>query len=206
MTSANRQTIRKTLYVDASNLYGGMSELLRPGEYIDFSTLLPLIDSAFGGITQIKVYGAYMGLSGITSPTRILFVKAQNEFFNSTRLPGVYFGRGSISAHGKEKGVDMQIGVDMVNDAYKDDFDDAILLSGDADFMYPISIIKEMGKNFHHCSFATRYTQHLAYQGWRKVVLDYNGYFASKVQPTLKRAPKKLQVVDIDNDIVVKNA
>jgi uncharacterized LabA/DUF88 family protein len=197
--------IRKTLYVDASNLYGGLSELLKPGEYVDFSTLLPIIDAAFGGVDKIKVYGAYMGLSGVTSPSRILFIKAQNEFFNSTRLTGVYFGRGSISAHGKEKGVDMQIGVDMVNDAYQDDYEDAILLSGDADFMYPISIIKDMGKNFHHCSFATRYTQHLAYQGWRKVVLDYNNYFATKVQPTLKRAPKKLQVIDIDNEVAVQS-
>lgn len=198
-------SIKKTLYVDASNLYGGMSELLRPGEYIDFASLLPELDKAFSGISQIKVYGAYMGLSGVTSPSRILFIKAQNEFFNSARLSGVYFGRGNISAHGKEKGVDMQIGVDMVNDAYKNEYDDAILLSGDADFMYPISIVKGMGKNFHHCSFATRYTQHLAYQGWRKAVLDYNQYFVTKVQPTLKRAPKKLQIVDIDKSAQIKS-
>lgn len=197
--------IQKTLYVDASNLYGGLSELLKPGEYIDFSTLLPVIDKGFGGITKIKVYGAYMGLAGVSTPRDELFIKAQNEFFNSTQLAGVHFGRGNISKYGKEKGVDMQIGVDMVKDAYDNDYDDAVLLSGDADFMYPITIIKSLGKNFHHCSFATRYTQHLAYQGWRKVVLDYNNYFIDKVQPTLKRSPKKLQIINIDKDVTLKS-
>lgn len=197
--------IRKTLYVDASNLYGGISELLQPGEYIDFSSLLPLIDQAFDGIEKVKVYGAYMGLQGVTAPNQIKFIKAQNEFFNSTRLNAVHFGKGNISRYGKEKGVDMQIGVDMVNDAYADDYDDAILLSGDADFMYPISIIKGIGKNFHHCSFATRYTQPLACQGWRKVVLDYNSYFSTQVQPTLRNAPRRLTVVNIDADISIKS-
>src|SRR3989344_3760572 len=134
--------IRKCLYADLSNLYGGIAELLKPGEYFDFSTLLPLIDREFAGIDTIKVYGAYIGLSGVTNPRDVLFIKAQNEFFNTTKLSGVHFGKGNISRYGQEKGVDMQLGVDMVNDAHKDLYDDAIILSGDADFAYPITIVK----------------------------------------------------------------
>src|SRR4051812_7266073 len=118
--------IRKCLYVDLSNLYGGITELLKPGEYFDFSTLLPLIDKVFQGVDEVKVYGAYMGLSGVTAPRDILFIKAQNEFFNTAKLKGIHFGKGNISRYGQEKGVDMQLGVDMVNDAHVDKYDDAI--------------------------------------------------------------------------------
>lgn len=205
MNNTHSTSIRKSLYVDASNLYGGISELLTPGEYIDFSTLLPIIDRAFRGITKIKVYGAYMGQSGIVDSSKLLFIKAQNEFFNSTRLSGVHFGAGNISKQGNEKGVDMRLGVDMVNDAYNDEYDDAILLSGDADFLYPIEIVKQLGKNLHHCSFATRYTTNVSYKAWHRVVLDYKGHFATKVLPRIKHPPKRLQIIDIDPQVIIKN-
>lgn len=203
---ATVKKIRKCLYADLSNLYGGIAELLKPGEYFDLSTLLPLIDSEFAGIDSIKVYGAYMGLSGVTNARDILFIKAQNEFFNSARLSGVHFGKGNISRYGQEKGVDMQLGVDMVNDAHLDLYEDAIILSGDADFTYPISIIKSMGKNLHYCSFATRYSNYLAHQAWRKVVIDYNNYFATKVLPTIKSPPKTLKICNVDSSVKLKSA
>lgn len=205
MAKSKQNKIRKCLYIDASNLYGGISELLQPGEYIDLSTLFPLIDTAFGGIDSIKIYGAYMGLHSAKNPKDQLFVKAQNEFFNSARLNGVHFGQGNISRFGQEKGVDMQLGVDMVRGAYEDHYDDAVLLTGDADFMYPIDIIKSLGKNFHYCAFGTRYSQHLSYQAWRKVVIDHNQYFSKKVLPSIKRPPKKLQVINTDESVKIKS-
>lgn len=196
--------IKKCLYADLSNLYGGMSKLLQPGEYFDFSTLMPIIDKEFGGVDDFKVYGAYMGLSKTSNPNDVLFVRAQNEFFNSAKLNGVHFGKGNISRHGQEKGVDMQLGVDMVNDAHLKRYDDVIVLSGDSDFNYPVSIIKSMGLNFHYCAFATRYSNYLAHQAWRKVVLDYNKHFATKVLPATKGAPKTLKICELSIDKSLK--
>jgi uncharacterized LabA/DUF88 family protein len=193
------------MYVDLSNLYGGIAELVKPGEYFDFSTLLPLINKEFKGIDKIKVYGAYMGLVGITNPRDVLFIKAQNEFFNSARLSGVHFGKGNISRYGQEKGVDMQLGVDMVNDAHTNLYDDAIIFTGDADFAYPITIVKSLKKNLHYCSFATRYSNFLSHQAWRKVIIDYNNYFANKVLPTIKSPPKKLVTINIDSTVKLKS-
>lgn len=113
-------------------------------------------------------------------------------------MKGMYFGKWNIFRYGQEKGVFMQLGVDMVHDAHLDFYDDAIISSGDADFYCPITIIKGMGKTLHYCGFATRYSDHLAHQAWRKVILDYNQHFAKKVLPTIKGAPKQLKIVDLD--------
>ncbi len=197
------ETIKKCLYVDLSNLYGGIAQLFAAGVYIDFSTLMPLLDEKFGGIDCYKVYGAYMGYKESDTVGKKDFVRAQNEFFNSAKIAGVHFGQGKISINGQEKGVDMQLGVDMVNDAHKNTFTDFILFSGDADFEYPITIIKELGKQFHYCGFANRFAPSFAFEAWRKVVIDYNKHFANSVAPTMK-LPKKLVVQDIYKDTSVK--
>lgn len=203
MTDEQTLEIKKCLYVDLSNLYGGISEIFSAGVYIDFSTLMPLLDELFGGIDSYKVYGAYMGYDDKMPKYKQEFVKAQNEFFNSAKLPGVHFGQGKISIHGQEKGVDMQLGVDMVNDAHKGTFTDYILFTGDADFEYPISIVKGLGKNFHYCGFANRFAINFAYEAWRKVVIDYNKHFVNEWAPSLK-LPKKLVIYDVYKDAAVK--
>lgn len=194
--------IRKCMYVDLSNIYGGMAEIFEAGVYIDFSTLMPLLDEKFGGVDQFKVYGAYMGYDDKTPNYKKQMIRAQNEFFNSAKLNGVHFGQGRISSFGQEKGVDMQIGVDMVNDAHNEEYTDYVLFSGDADFEYPISIVKNMGKNFHYCGFANRYAIPFAFQAWRKVVIDYNGLFGQVFSEA--RLPKKLEIHDVYKDVSVK--
>lgn len=191
------------MYIDLSNIYGGIAEIFEAGVYIDFSTLMPLLDEKFGGIDKFKVYGAYMGYQVTTPNYKKQMVRGQNEFFNSAKLNGVHFGQGKISKNGQEKGVDMQLGVDMVNDAHKNSFTDYILFSGDADFQYPISIIKELGKNFHYCGFANRFAIPFAFQAWRKCVIDYNGLF-KRLYDGSTRLPDKLEVCDIYRNTSVK--
>jgi uncharacterized LabA/DUF88 family protein len=201
------KNIKRIIYIDASNLYGGVSKLLRPGEYVDFSTLLPVIDQAFSGIDEFKAYGAYMGSAGVQDPLQLLFIKAQNEFFNDIRaLKGVYFGKGNISKHGKEKGVDMQLGVDMVHDAHTGAYDEAIIFTGDADFFYPIQIVQNLGYKVHLCAFATRFTIPMSFKTDKKVVLDYTHYFSQNIAPQARRLPKDLEVIDIDRLVKIKKA
>jgi uncharacterized LabA/DUF88 family protein len=196
MSSENR--IIKCIYIDMSNLYGGMSELFSPGVYLDFSTLMSILDEVFDGIDSYKIYGAYMGSDDSMPLYKRDFIRAQNEFLNSARKNGVYFGQGKISNHGQEKGVDMMLGVDMVNDAHLGLYTDYILFSGDADFTYPIDMIKGLGKNFHYCSFANRFALSFAYKAWRKVVIDFDGHFTANIAPTMKM-PRKLMVKEINN-------
>lgn len=196
---------RRCIYIDLSNVYGGICNVFEPGIYIDFSTIIPILDKYFGGINQFKVYSAYMGELQIKKHGYER-VKAQNEFISSARVDGVYFGKGHISNDQKEKGVDMRIGVDMVNDAHNDTYDDFILFSGDADFQYPVDIIKGMGKKFHYCGFVHRYHPYFAWQADRILILDYNGIFANH-QTTLdkrRQIPRNAKIIDIYKDKNVK--
>jgi uncharacterized LabA/DUF88 family protein len=200
--------IKKTLYVDLSNLYGGISELLPYGSYFNFADILKVLKKSFVGIDKVKVYGAYIFPDPNQSKRRQMFIKAQNEFFNSAKdIKGVHFSKGYISKYKKEKGVDMMLGVDIINDAHNDEYSDAILLSGDADFVYVVNKIKggKLKKNFHYCTVATRYSPKFASMAWHKVVLDYGGYFPRVQSQDKMWTPKKLQVIDLKDAAEVKS-
>lgn len=191
------------MYVDLSNLYGGISGLFAPGVYVDFSSLIPLLQKKFGGVDKFKVYGAYMGYDNADN-YKMQRARAQNEFFNSAKLPDVHFGKGRISKYGQEKSVDMQLGVDMVHDAHQGLYTDYILFSGDADFQYPMSIIKELGKTFHYCAFANRFALNFAFEANRKVVIDYNKTFKRHYIDSGAKLPKQLEIFDIYKHADVK--
>jgi uncharacterized LabA/DUF88 family protein len=200
---SKKPKVSRCIYIDLSNIYGGICELFEPGVYIDFATLMPILDKAFGGINQFKVYGAYMGEKQ-TVKHGADKVRAQNEFISSALSPGVYFGKGHISRDQKEKGVDMRLGVDIVNDARLGLYTDFILFSGDADFQYPVDIIKKMkNKYFHYCGFANRYHSYFTWQARKKVVIDYNKIFAKGINKSNK-PPKDLKIIDIYNNKAVK--
>ncbi len=181
----NNEESIKCMYVDLSNLFGGISEVFDVGVYMDFATLMPVLDDAFEGIDQFKVYGAYMSPNK-DKPETYELVRSQNMFMNSAKLEGVEFNKGRIR-NGREKAVDMMLGVDMVNDAHNQDFTDYILFSEDADFQRPVDIVKGLGKSFHYCAFTTRYSWSFAKQAQSTVVVDYNGSF--RLQMTGKKMP-----------------
>lgn len=196
MDTDESQPITKCMYVDLSNLYGGISGLFAPGVYIDFSTLMPLLQEQFEGIDKFKVYGAYMGYDTADN-YKMQRARAQNEFFNSAKLPDVHFGKGRISKYGQEKSVDMQLGVDMVHDAHRGLYTDYILFSGDADLQYPVSIIKMLGKTFHYCAFANRFALSFAFEAKRKIVIDYNRTFRRQHFDSGAKLPRNLEVYDM---------
>lgn len=189
------------MYVDLSNLSGGLSEIFDAGVYIDFSTLMPLLDEAFGGIDKFKVYGSFRGINN-ARPRELDMIRGHNEFMNSAKLEGVHFGKGYIRNR-QEKSVDMQLGVDMVNDAHQGLYTDIILFSGDADFQYPVSIIKQMGLYFHYCAFANRYSQQFAWQARKKAVIDYNKLFLNNTDQKLV-PPRDFLVIDVYKHKAVK--
>lgn len=192
---------KRCIYVDLSNLFGGLSEVFDEGVFIDFSTLMPLIDNAFGGVDMFKVYGSFRGINDAKA-SDIDRIKGQNEFMNSAKLKGVHFGKGYIR-NGQEKTVDMQLGVDMVNDAHLGTYTDFILFAGDGDYSYPVSIVQKMGKYFHYCAFANRYSAFFAFKARNKLILDYNGLFAECVDP-VKVPRRDITITDLYKDKSVK--
>jgi uncharacterized LabA/DUF88 family protein len=86
--------------------------------------------------------------------------RSQQRFFNALRfIPNLTFksGRFQRLPNGSqvEKGVDVMLAVDMLTLAFKDRYDVAILVSGDADYKHAIERIKfETGKTVELQQFA----------------------------------------------------
>lgn len=56
----------------------------------------------------------------------------------------------------REKGVDVQMAVDLVRGAYQNEFDTAVLVSSDNDLIPAIKAVKEEGKGIEYVGFSHR--------------------------------------------------
>lgn len=65
---------------------------------------------------------------------------------------GIWKQRGATMV---EKGVDVMLAVDLVTRAYRDDYDTAIIVSGDADFYPALQAAKDVGKQVEVAAFDT---------------------------------------------------
>ena len=63
---------------------------------------------------------------------------------------GIWKQRGDIMV---EKGVDVMLATDLVTNAYKDHYDTAIVVSGDADFYPALQAVKDVGKHIEVAAF-----------------------------------------------------
>lgn len=61
----------------------------------------------------------------------------------------------------REKGIDVMIVVDMIRMCLKDEYETAVLISGDADFIPALNIIKESGKNVIVASVTAGFSREL---------------------------------------------
>lgn len=92
-----------TLFIDGSNLYGGMSELLPPDQYIEFSSLLKVIEKDFP-VGEVKFYGTYMRIDPSKSVTYRLKVETQKAFFDSAKnCKKVFFSKGTFQVLARKR-------------------------------------------------------------------------------------------------------
>jgi uncharacterized protein (TIGR00288 family) len=57
-----------------------------------------------------------------------------------------------------EKGVDIQLATDMITHSYKNNYDTAILVAGDNDFVGALQAVKDNGKNVEVALFGKEWT------------------------------------------------
>ena len=125
-------------------------------ELIDFTKLKNRLESEFnancggkynGDLVRVYYYDA------IVEPTNSHY-NEQQEFFSRIRsVNGYHVQLGKLTPTGKngtgslkQKGVDVQLAVDMITKAYQDQYDFAILLAGDGDFVNVVNAVKDSGK------------------------------------------------------------
>lgn len=195
--------MKTILFVDGSNLFGGLTELLGFGTHINFRAFLKELRRDFA-INDVRFYATYMKVDTTKPPSHKTQVMAQKAFFDSAKnTPDVTFVKGHFSGSGKEKGVDVKLAVDMTVGACQNQFDEAIIMTGDADLRYAVEITKHLKKPVHLAVIGSRYPYGIGVIADRKVVYDFNGYFMKTVMPQYRRKPKDLQVRELKGKLKV---
>jgi uncharacterized LabA/DUF88 family protein len=142
---------RLNVYIDGFNLYFGMRDAgFEHCKWLDVCALSKLLKNADHELNKIKYFTAR-----ISSNTKK--GQRQSDYIDALMTTEVQFVYGQYRpeeiecyecfhkfTHSKEKMTDVNIATHMIVDAYKNDYDVALLISGDSDLVPPIKAIKEI--------------------------------------------------------------
>ncbi|HCM38183.1 TPA: hypothetical protein DIS61_06025, partial [Patescibacteria group bacterium] len=136
---------------------------------------------------------SYMIAANFKKPGRKELATVEAQFYRSVKsTKNVIFYKGHRSpSSGKEKGVDVHLAVDMVKDASLGKYDEAIIMTGDADLIYPLEVVKQSGIPVHAVFLPNRFSLEIAYKANSAAVLNYMKRF-SGVDRSL---PKRLKII-----------
>ena len=150
---------RVSVFVDGSNLYHALRDA-GCGTNLDFYKFGSSLCGAQRELIRIYYYNAPVNQSD--NPTAYA---AQQRFFATLhRTPYLELKLGRLMRRGNtqvEKGVDIMIATDMINYAYRNAYDVAILVSGDGDFVPAVSAVKDAGKHVENACFESSQSHHL---------------------------------------------
>jgi uncharacterized LabA/DUF88 family protein len=201
--TTNLSALATTLFIDGSNLFGGMTDLLSVGQYFQFQDLLEVMYEDFT-IDQVEFYGTYMQIDQSKSALQAKRVRAQKAFFDSSKAcEAVTFHKGHFSGSGKEKGVDVQLAVDMVVAACTGAVDEAIIMTGDADLKYAVQTSVRFSVPVHIAAIASPYPFGMAPLASRIIVYDLDSYFASRTPKRLSGSHRSIMVRPLDDRLTI---
>ncbi len=160
---------RVAIFIDGANLLHGLMESFN-NINVDFERLARKL---LNGRDLVRVY-YYTALPNQTlEPARY---SRQQKFIDALqRKPyfTVVLGRLERRATGYvEKGVDISIAVDMLDLAFTNVFDTAILVSGDGDFARAVQVVQRLGKHVENASTLSGISYHLRQQSDVTITLD----------------------------------
>ncbi len=146
---------RTAIFIDGSNLYHKLKKLkIQKTSRFDYAGLCRYLASG----SQLAGIHYYVGviLASPHDPTAQRLQAKQMILFNHLRDQGIHLQRGFLmksacSYH--EKGVDVNIAVDMLVGAYEDMYDKAILISSDTDLIPAIHKVRNLGKKVQYIGF-----------------------------------------------------
>jgi uncharacterized LabA/DUF88 family protein len=138
-------SVTRTLFVDGSNLYSAQYSLFGPGKYIDFTKFIHAYEAvARVCFDRIYFYASYTPRSSSQTPEQHAFSKNEFLFYKSAKAESriVFFTGYRSATSGKEKEVDVKLAADMVYSALTGSVRHMELLTGDADFLQALKLIK----------------------------------------------------------------
>ncbi|HHN46586.1 MAG TPA: NYN domain-containing protein [Planctomycetes bacterium] len=138
---------RVVVFIDGSNFYHAVKDQ-RGTARVDFEHL---VNSLTEGRRLVRVY-YYNALPKEGEVPEEQYNQQRNFFESINRLPYFEVKLGYID-RGVQKGVDVQLVTDMILGAVRNNYDTAIVVSGDGDFAISAQAVKEMGKHVEHAFF-----------------------------------------------------
>ena len=151
-------TDRVMIFIDGSNLYHSLKNFFKRTD-IDIGRLgNKLLDRR--RLIRVYYYNAKVGLK--EEPQRY---RDQQAFFASvSAIPYCELRLGRLvyinwpNAPPYEKGVDIQLATDMITHSFKNNYDVAILVASDNDYVGALQAVKDNGKNVEVALFGKERT------------------------------------------------
>ncbi|MBU1085320.1 MAG: NYN domain-containing protein [Candidatus Beckwithbacteria bacterium] len=183
------------LYIDGTNLFAGQNVLFGPHQYLSFTYLMKEIKKIIR-VDKVFFYASYMNSKQRKklTTTEALFYREVKETKN------VFFYKGHRSpTTGKEKGVDVHMAVDIVKDALLGNCGQVVVMTGDADLIYPIEVVKFFGISTKALFLPNRFSAGIAHGVSRAYVLNFLTKFKKG-----KKDPPQMRIISIKNPRIIK--
>ena len=146
------------IFIDGSNMYHSLKHHFKRTN-IDIGRFCQkLLDKR--RLIRMYYYNAQVGRK--EEPER--YQRQQRFFADVTAVPYTELRLGRLvyinwpNTPPYEKGVDIQLATDMITHSYKDNYDVAILVAGDNDFVGALQSVKDNGKNVEVALFGKERT------------------------------------------------
>ncbi len=157
-------------------------------------------------MSAVRFYGTYMRVDPTKPAVYHLTSQAQKAFFDSAKsVKKLQFYKGHFSGSGKEKGIDVHLAVDLAVAACTDGYDEAVIMTGDADLLYCVEIARSFGKPVHLAALGSRFPYAISFKATKRFVYDFDKFFTKNVLPTLKFTPRNLVVRELKTRVKVSH-
>ena len=142
---------RVAIFIDGSNFYFGCKDLLGKAQ-VDFYKFSQILVTPERELIRTYYYNAPVNRA--SDETRYKNQQRFFEWLKTTKYLELRFGR-LVNRSGIfiEKGIDVNIAIDMLTLAWNNIYDTAILVSGDGDFAAAVKSVKDKGKHVENAYF-----------------------------------------------------
>jgi len=174
---------RLAILIDGNNFYKGCQLNFNRTD-VDFRKLgLKLAKAIDGELLRIYYYNAH-----VSQKIDPLGYQRQQKFFDNLRAtPFITLKLGHLVYHRirnehaissqyfpTEKGIDVQIAVDLIRLGLLKACEGSILVSGDSDYIYAVRFAKDLGSNLYIASFPQGGSTELRNEGDGFILMDYD--------------------------------
>jgi uncharacterized LabA/DUF88 family protein len=151
-------TERVAIFIDGANLFYGLKDDLQ-NINLDFEKL---VYKLLGSRNLVRVY--YYSALPNQQDDQATYIKQQKFLSALQKKPYFKVVIGRLEKREgiyTEKGVDVTLAVDMLDLAFSNIYETAILISGDADFAHAVEVVQRLGKHVENASTKSCISIHL---------------------------------------------